>query len=199
MTQNTPRAARVHILPAKIKPKIYHEVQDLALKAHRALGCRGVSRADFRWDETKGEDGELVCLEVNTQPGMTETSLVPEMAAYAGLSSAIWWNGWWRTLRAIVSEALGFRPQPQPAFAPARPAASRRGCCCGGERAVRGLRAAHAARPPRAAWGRLFLAALLLGAPRSGPFAAVNIGRSSRPRAGIGDFLARSSASASTW
>jgi D-alanine-D-alanine ligase len=80
------KGGSVHVLPAKIKPKIYHEVQDLALRAHRALGCRGVSRADFRFDETKGDDGELVCLEVNTQPGMTETSLVPEMAAYAGLT-----------------------------------------------------------------------------------------------------------------
>jgi D-alanine-D-alanine ligase len=58
----------------------------LTLRAHRALGCRGVSRADFRFDETRGESGDLVCLEVNTQPGMTETSLVPDMAAYAGLS-----------------------------------------------------------------------------------------------------------------
>ncbi len=80
------KGGSVHVLPAKIKPKIYHEVQDLALRAHRALGCRGVSRADFRFDESKGESGELVCLEVNTQPGMTETSLVPDMAAYAGLS-----------------------------------------------------------------------------------------------------------------
>jgi D-alanine-D-alanine ligase len=80
------KGGSIHVLPAKIKPKIYHEVQQLALRAHRALGCRGVSRADFRWDETKGESGELVCLEVNTQPGMTETSLVPDMAAYAGLS-----------------------------------------------------------------------------------------------------------------
>ena len=75
-----------HVLPADLKPNIYHKVQDLTLVAHRALGCRGVSRADFRYDETKGEEGELVCLEVNTQPGMTETSLVPEMAAHAGLS-----------------------------------------------------------------------------------------------------------------
>jgi D-alanine-D-alanine ligase len=80
------KGGSIHVLPAKIKPKIYHEVQDLALKAHRALGCRGVSRSDFRWDDSKGDDGELVCLEVNTQPGMTETSLVPEMAAHAGLS-----------------------------------------------------------------------------------------------------------------
>ena len=75
-----------HVLPADIKPNIYHKVQELTLRAHRALGCRGVSRADFRFDESKGEEGELVCLEVNTQPGMTETSLVPEMAAHAGLS-----------------------------------------------------------------------------------------------------------------
>ena len=77
-----------HILPANLKPNIYHKVQDLTLRAHRALGCRGVSRADFRYDETKGEEGELVCLEVNTQPGMTKTSLVPDMAAHAGLSFA---------------------------------------------------------------------------------------------------------------
>lgn len=75
-----------HILPANLKPNIYHKVQDLTLGAHRTLGCRGVSRADFRYDETKGAEGELVCLEVNTQPGMTETSLVPEMAAHAGMS-----------------------------------------------------------------------------------------------------------------
>jgi D-alanine-D-alanine ligase len=75
-----------HVLPAKLKPNIYHKVQELTLRAHRALGCRGVSRADFRFDETKGDEGELVCLEVNTQPGMTETSLVPDMAAYADMS-----------------------------------------------------------------------------------------------------------------
>jgi len=80
------KGGSIHVIPAKLKPKIYHEVQELALRAHRALGCRGVSRADFRFDDSKGEAGELVCLEVNTQPGMTETSLVPEMAAHAGLS-----------------------------------------------------------------------------------------------------------------
>jgi D-alanine-D-alanine ligase len=82
------KGGSLHILPAEIKPKIYHEVQNLTLRAHRALGCRGVSRADFRFDESKGEDGELVCLEVNTQPGMTETSLVPDMAAHAGIAFA---------------------------------------------------------------------------------------------------------------
>ena len=80
------KGGSIHIIPAKVKPKIYHEVQELALRAHRALGCRGVSRSDFRWDDSIGEDGELVCLEVNTQPGMTETSLVPDMAAHAGMT-----------------------------------------------------------------------------------------------------------------
>jgi D-alanine-D-alanine ligase len=73
-----------HILPARISPNIYQRARNLALTAHRALGCRGVSRADFRFDSRS--DGDLVCLEVNTQPGMTEMSLVPEMAAHAGLS-----------------------------------------------------------------------------------------------------------------
>jgi D-alanine-D-alanine ligase len=73
-----------HILPARISPNIYQRARNLALTAHRALGCRGVSRADFRFDP--GSDGDLVCLEVNTQPGMTETSLVPELAAHAGMS-----------------------------------------------------------------------------------------------------------------
>jgi D-alanine-D-alanine ligase len=80
------KGGSIHVIPAKVKPKIYHEVQELALRAHRALGCRGVSRSDFRWDDSNGEDGELVCLEVNTQPGMTETSLVPDMAAHAGMT-----------------------------------------------------------------------------------------------------------------
>jgi D-alanine-D-alanine ligase len=75
-----------HVIPANLKQNIYQHVQELAREAHRALGCRGVSRADFRYDDTPGGTGELVVLEVNTQPGMTETSLVPEMAAYAGYS-----------------------------------------------------------------------------------------------------------------
>lgn len=75
-----------HVLPANLKENIYQEVQHLAVEAHRALGCRGVSRADFRYDDRPGGTGELVVLEVNTQPGMTETSLVPEMAAFAGFS-----------------------------------------------------------------------------------------------------------------
>jgi D-alanine-D-alanine ligase len=75
-----------HVLPAEISPKIYELVQKLALRAHQALGCRGVSRADFRFDDRPGGTGELICLEVNTQPGMTPTSLVPELAAHSGLS-----------------------------------------------------------------------------------------------------------------
>ena len=75
-----------HILPADILPKVYQEVRRLTLAAHRALGCRGVTRSDFRYDDTVEGTGGLVCLEVNTQPGMTETSLVPELAAHAGIS-----------------------------------------------------------------------------------------------------------------
>lgn len=74
-----------HILPAPLSPFIYQNVQRLALEAHRALGCRGVSRADFRFDDRGDGSGEVYCLEVNTQPGMTATSLVPEMAAHAGI------------------------------------------------------------------------------------------------------------------
>jgi D-alanine-D-alanine ligase len=75
-----------HLLPAPISPFVYQQVRQLALGAHKALGCRGVSRADFRFDDRlEGTEG-LVCLEVNTQPGMTETSLVPELAGHAGIS-----------------------------------------------------------------------------------------------------------------
>lgn len=73
-----------HLLPAQILPNVYQEVRRLALAAHGALGCRGVSRADFRYDDQG--TGKLVCLEINTQPGMTETSLVPELAAYGGIT-----------------------------------------------------------------------------------------------------------------
>jgi D-alanine-D-alanine ligase len=74
-----------HLLPAQIKPNVYQETRRLALQAHRALGCRGVSRADFRYDDRMEGTQGLFCLEVNTQPGMTETSLVPELAAFAGI------------------------------------------------------------------------------------------------------------------
>ena len=75
-----------HLLPADLLPKVYQEVRRLTVAAHRALGCRGVSRADFRYDDRIEGTGGLVCLEVNTQPGMTETSLVPELAAHAGIT-----------------------------------------------------------------------------------------------------------------
>jgi len=74
-----------HLLPAPVPADAYREVQRLALAAHRALGCRGVTRSDFRFDDGLGAKG-LFCLEVNTQPGMTETSLVPELAAHEGIS-----------------------------------------------------------------------------------------------------------------
>ncbi|TMJ40832.1 MAG: D-alanine--D-alanine ligase [Alphaproteobacteria bacterium] len=76
----------VHVLPAEIPRDVYRKVQQYALAAHQALGCKGVSRSDFRYDDTPGSDGELILLEVNTQPGMTGTSLVPELAAHAGHS-----------------------------------------------------------------------------------------------------------------
>jgi D-alanine-D-alanine ligase len=75
-----------HILPAPVSPDVYEECRRIALAAHRALGCRGVTRADFRYDDSKRGTSGLYCLEVNTQPGMTGTSLVPEMAAHAGMS-----------------------------------------------------------------------------------------------------------------
>jgi D-alanine-D-alanine ligase len=75
-----------HIIPAPVSPKIYEKVQKMSLKAHEVLGCRGVTRSDFRYNDQAGPDGELVCLEINTQPGMTPTSLVPEQARYAGHS-----------------------------------------------------------------------------------------------------------------
>ena len=75
-----------HLLPAPVSSEVYEECRRLALLAHRALGCRGVSRADFRYDDSRAGIEGLFCLEVNTQPGMTETSLVPELAADAGIS-----------------------------------------------------------------------------------------------------------------
>ena len=75
-----------HIIPAPVPERVRDDCLAYALSAHKALGCRGVSRADFRYDDTKGEPGELVLLEINTQPGMTPLSLVPEQAAYLGVS-----------------------------------------------------------------------------------------------------------------
>lgn len=75
-----------HLLPAQVSKDVYEECRRLSLAAHRALCCRGVTRADFRYDDSRAGTQGLFCLEVNTQPGMTETSLVPEMAAHAGIS-----------------------------------------------------------------------------------------------------------------
>ncbi len=73
-----------HLLPAPVSAEIYEECRRFSVAAHRALGCRGVTRSDFRFDDSLGLKG-LACLEVNTQPGMTETSLVPELAVHAGI------------------------------------------------------------------------------------------------------------------
>ena len=75
-----------HILPAKIHPHAHAQALHLARAAHDALGCRGATRADFRYDDTAGEPGRLVLLEVNTQPGLTRTSLLPEQAAFCGIA-----------------------------------------------------------------------------------------------------------------
>jgi D-alanine-D-alanine ligase len=74
-----------HICPANVPADIAQAMMDMALKAHRVLGCKGASRSDFRWDDEKGVEG-LFLLEVNTQPGMTPLSLVPEQAKYMGIS-----------------------------------------------------------------------------------------------------------------
>ena len=74
-----------HVLPAEIPDEITEACLDYAKRAHDALGCRGVSRTDFRWDESRGLDG-LILLETNTQPGMTPTSLVPEQGEHVGIS-----------------------------------------------------------------------------------------------------------------
>jgi D-alanine-D-alanine ligase len=87
-----------HICPAEIPEAITEACKALALQAHRLLGCRGTSRADFRWDDTQGVEG-LFLLEVNTQPGMTPLSLVPEQARHLGMDYA-------DLVEAIVAEAL---------------------------------------------------------------------------------------------
>ena len=87
-----------HICPAEVPGEIAAAAMAMALEGHRALGCRGCSRADFRWDDERGLDG-LYLLEINTQPGMTPLSLVPEQARYRGLSYA-------ELVQKIVEEAL---------------------------------------------------------------------------------------------
>jgi D-alanine-D-alanine ligase len=80
----TPGGSR-HVVPADVPPEIFDACMDHALRAHQVLGCRGLSRTDFRWDEGRGLDG-LILLETNTQPGMTPTSLSPEQAQAVGIS-----------------------------------------------------------------------------------------------------------------
>ena len=87
-----------HLFPAPVPDEIADACRALALEAHRVLGCKGCSRADFRWDDERGVDG-LFLLEVNTQPGMTPLSLVPEQARGTGMSYA-------ELVQAIVEEAM---------------------------------------------------------------------------------------------
>jgi D-alanine-D-alanine ligase len=87
-----------HICPANVPADIAQAMLDMALKAHRVLGCKGASRSDFRWDDEKGVDG-LYLLETNTQPGMTPLSLVPEQAKYRGI-------GYDELVEIIVRDAL---------------------------------------------------------------------------------------------
>ncbi|HEX5181684.1 MAG TPA: D-alanine--D-alanine ligase [Allosphingosinicella sp.] len=88
----------LHVCPAEIPAAITEAAMAIALKAHRLLGCRGCSRADFRWDDSQGEEG-LHLLEINTQPGMTPLSLVPEQAGHCGMSYS-------ELVQRIVEEAL---------------------------------------------------------------------------------------------
>ena len=74
-----------HLVPAPLPPRDYESALAISLRAHEVLGCRGVSRADLRYDDTAGGDGQLYLLEVNTQPGMTPTSLVPDIARHVGI------------------------------------------------------------------------------------------------------------------
>lgn len=90
-----------HICPAQVPEHIARLCMDLAVRAHRVLGCKGCSRTDFRWDDEQGEDG-LFVLETNTQPGMTPLSLVPEQAWHCGMSYE-------DLVEAIVANALGGR------------------------------------------------------------------------------------------
>jgi D-alanine-D-alanine ligase len=87
-----------HICPADIPQDIADACMKMSLDAHRLLGCKGTSRSDFRWDDEQGEAG-LYLLEVNTQPGMTPLSLVPEQARHIGMSYA-------ELVQAIVDEAM---------------------------------------------------------------------------------------------
>ena len=88
-----------HICPAEVPPNIAKAMMDMAAAAHRLLGCEGISRSDFRWDDERGEAG-IYLLEVNTQPGMTALSLAPEQAAQRGI-------GYGELVERLIAEALG--------------------------------------------------------------------------------------------
>jgi D-alanine-D-alanine ligase len=87
-----------HVCPADIPDDVRDAAMAMALKAHQVLGCKGASRSDFRWDDEQGLEG-LYLLEINTQPGMTPLSLVPEQAKYRGMSYP-------ELVQKIVEEAL---------------------------------------------------------------------------------------------
>jgi D-alanine-D-alanine ligase len=95
-----------HVCPAEIPDAITEACKDLALRAHKLLGCKGASRSDFRWDDSQGTEG-LFLLEVNTQPGMTPLSLVPEQASHCGIAYA-------DLVEQIVAEALADHAKAQP-------------------------------------------------------------------------------------
>jgi D-alanine-D-alanine ligase len=100
-----------HVCPAQIPDDVAEACKDFALRAHRLLGCRGTSRSDFRWDDERGVAG-LFLLEVNTQPGMTPLSLVPEQARHAGISYG-------ELVEAIIADALGRNRQRARSATPA--------------------------------------------------------------------------------
>jgi len=89
----------VHVCPAEVPDEIARSMMEMAAKAHRLLGCKGASRSDFRWDDEQGEPG-VYLLEVNTQPGMTPLSLVPEQAKLKGISYG-------ELVERLITEALG--------------------------------------------------------------------------------------------
>ena len=98
MTQYTD-GLTVHVCPAEVPEDIAKSMLDMAAKAHRLLGCKGASRSDFRWDDEAGEAG-IYLLEINTQPGMTPLSLVPEQAKFRGISYG-------ELVEWLIAEALG--------------------------------------------------------------------------------------------
>jgi len=91
-----------HVCPAQVPPAISQAMLDMALRAHRLLGCKGASRSDFRWDDSQGEAG-IYLLETNTQPGMTQLSLVPEQAKQRGIPYG-------ELVERIIAEALERTP-----------------------------------------------------------------------------------------